>query len=134
MSAVDWAMLGVMFAVLWLLMLSPLLVPLYLALRGGRSVPRRWLFVLLVACSGYGFLLLLFILLAYPLQFFAVAVAPQLFQDVPGTREAIGPPMEFLYEAKTWLWGPALVGYSVWFARRVWRRWPRIVSVLSSEP
>ena len=76
MTLGDWAAVAGIFAILWLVMLSPLLVPLYLALRGGSSVPRRWLFVFLAACSAYGFVVLLLVVLAYPVEFIVSFVAP----------------------------------------------------------
>ena len=130
MTPADWLAVVAMFALLWLVMLSPLLVPLYLALRGGSSVPRRWLFVFLAACSGYGFVVLLLALLAYPIEFIVSFVAPQMFYDHPSTR-VVAPALDIWYRAKAWYWGPALVVFSVWFATKFWRRWPRIAETLT---
>jgi len=130
MTAVEWTLLITLFATAWLLALSPLLIPLFLALRGGPRVPRRWLFVVLAASAGYGFFGFLTALLWVPISFIGMMVVPQLQVDLPGAARILGPIIDRMFSVQSWFWLPVLVGFSIWFSLFFWKRWPRIAEVL----
>lgn len=112
MTAGDWTLLGALLGSIWVVALSPLLVPLVFAIRlGPARLPGRWLFVFVGACMGYGFSNLIAIVLWFPVSALGAYVVPQLQVDFVEAAHALGPLIERLYGAQLWLWAPALLAF-----------------------
>ena len=130
MTFSEWTALGALFAGLWLIALAPFLYPFYVAVRRGKSVSRRWLFVVAATCMTYGLIMLLVTAVWLPLEFLVTKVAPQLKIDAPQIASWFNPALDFVY---TWFhYVPLLLLFVLAFfnTRWLWKRWHKIAGVL----
>jgi hypothetical protein len=107
-----------------------MLIPPFVAVRGGRGAPRRWPFVFLAAICGYGFLGLFSVLVWLPIEFIGGKVAAQLAVDSPAMANWVNPAVNLVYPWLPWIGLSPTLGFAVAFTLYLWRKWPRIAGVL----
>ncbi|MBZ0068441.1 MAG: hypothetical protein K8F26_06460 [Thiobacillus sp.] len=132
MALTDWTLMVATFAVIWLIALWPLLFPLFLAVRSGKHVQRRWLFVLGATCLSYGFFLLLVIAFWLPLEFLT-SIWPQLAFEAPQFTSLAGPLVDFAHAWFKFLPFLMLVAFASISTRWLWLRWPRFAEVINDR-
>ncbi|MEW5789024.1 MAG: hypothetical protein AB1899_14345 [Pseudomonadota bacterium] len=132
MAPTDWLLMATTFAVIWLVALWPLIFPTVLAVRSGKNIQRRGLFVLGATCLSYGFFLLLVITFWLPLEFLA-SIWPQLAIDAPQFTFVAGPLLSF---TNTWFkFLPFILplAFASISTRWLWHRWPSIAEVINAR-
>jgi hypothetical protein len=109
---------------------APLWWPALLAYRHRSSTPRRWLFVVVVACLTYGLFVFFFFALTIPAQVYAIFIAPQWEQ----LGYPIGRPVLRVFRLIAdywWLVLPPVLLLTAWFVtRKLLRVWPRICAAV----
>jgi hypothetical protein len=127
-------------AVWWVLSLLPVFYSTFVAFRTTPAMPRRPLFVAVVACLSYGLLIFFLFAISLPLSAFSVFIAPQL--EASGELPVVGRWLAIASRfISTWGWFVvplflAIVSFKL--ARYLGVRWPQLVAGLgpniSSKP
>lgn len=120
------------FAVIWLVALWPLIFPTLLAVRSGKHIQRRGLFVLGATCLSYGFFLLLVIAVWLPLELLA-SFWPQLASDVPQFTSRSTPMLNFAHAWFKFLPFLMLLVFASISTRWLWKRWPKFAEVINDR-
>jgi hypothetical protein len=114
----------------------PFLYGTYLAIRKGKDVRGRWLFVLVSPILTFSLLVVLPLMLWSVFAPLAIFVAPafkQILQHAPWWS-----PIADVWVRYWWLsFIPIAVVYVVlatWSAHKLWKRWPRVFDALVSDP
>lgn len=109
---------------------APVWWPAMVAYRGGRLMPRRFLFVVVVACLSYGIFSFLLFALFFLAEMYAMFVAPQLDRlGYPAGRPVLAV-IRFL-EHYWWLVLPPLLFAATFFiTRKLSSRWEKICVAL----
>lgn len=108
------------------LLLTPVIYPLVCAWGQRPALPRKWLFVLVVACICYGGLTLILIL-ALPFELYLVHVAPQL--QVMGADTPLDGAAAWLY-GRGWMIAALILALpAVPLTRYLLPRWTGVVDV-----
>lgn len=122
MSTPDW---GPLAAVTWVIVaLAPLLIPLVVAVRGGATMPSRWLFVLLVATSSYGVYFLLSGLAAVLFNLIDSWLSPQTNSGTFTAAESLL--ISYGYAAAIGVAALLSIVFSIAITRVLRRGWPAI--------
>ena len=114
-----------------LVALVPVLIPLFAAMRGTPRMPRRWLFVLLVTTSGYGFFVLASSLGAALFHVLDSWISPQMSADALSDSSWASLFIAYGYAGILGLAALLTVVFSAGLTRFLRRRWSTI-AVLSS--
>lgn len=124
------AMLIALGVVYFLMSWAPIWWPALAAYRRERSMPRRLLFVVVIACLSYGVFAFLFFALAVPAEMYAIFVAPQLEQLGHPAGRTLLTMLRFL-EQYWWLGlPPVLFGTTFFITRKLSSRWVHICATL----
>src|SRR6185312_1841672 len=124
------AMLIALAIVYFLISWAPIWWPALAAYRSGHSMPRRFLFVVVIACMSYGAFAFLYFALTFPAQAYALFIAPQLEQLGHPTGRSLLVVLRFL-EQYWWLGlPPVLFGTTFFFTRKLSKRWLQICAAL----
>ena len=126
-----WPMLMIAI-VWWLLCLVPVLLSSIVAVRAKPALPRRLLFVSVVAGLSYGLLLFFFVGVLVPLGAFSTFIAPQL--EAIGELPVVG--RWFVSASRaidSWYWFVVpfvLSASSIWLTRFLAARWHQLTLAL----
>ncbi len=124
MSATDWGpLIGLATC---LVALAPALIPLFAAVRGTPTMPRRWLFVLLATTSGYGFFALASTLGAVLFNVLDSWVSPQMKADALSDSNWVSLFIEYGYAGIIAVAALLTVVFSAVLTRFLRRRWSGI--------
>jgi hypothetical protein len=131
MTSAEWTPLAGLGMVL--IFLTPLVIALFFAMRGERTTPRRWFFVLLASTSSYGFFSVIFIVIWTPIEFVLYWLAPESLVNSSSATELVDPAVNYAYTSVYVVALLLMVAFSIALTRFLWRKWPRIAEVSTHE-
>jgi hypothetical protein len=131
-STTQWIGIGAIVVASWVLTLSPFLLAIYLVVRAGAALPRKFVFVFVATSLAYGIAIFAYCLLVLPLLFVAIYFIPSMrgsgtLADEPSWLHVLN----WVGMHSHWIVPVAIGLLAAIVVPRLFRLWPRISNAVA---